>query len=255
MPPEEVESEVVETPATGSVEVDETAAPDPYDDPETDKFDRSYVEKLRQENAKHRTAAAPYKEVFDGFDDASRDWLLELAKDLKSQDAATRAAAGQRMRAVGEKLSPAQEAALEEAAAEAPPAGAEEEKPLTRAELEKFLQEKDQRKAEEAQIEGVFSEAETLGYKRGSREMADLMFIAANETGGDIGEAHKKVLGGVQAIVDDFVKSQQAAAEGTPVVPSAGGAPAPPSGEKPKTLKEAAEATSRRLDQAFGPRG
>lgn len=245
------EQAALEAPPSSSAPPAPEAAPDPYDDPDTDRFDRPYVEKLRQESAKHRTAYQPYRDAFDGYDDASREFLLDLARDLKSDDPAVRAEAGKRMRAVGEKLSPAEQAALE--GEEAPPVEVED-KPLTRAELDAIFKEREAIEQQDREVRAVYDEAESLGYKQDTRELADLLYIATHETKGDLKAAHDLRLKSVQSVVDDFVRQQQEASGELPVVSTAGGAPAPSAPQAPKTLKEAAAATSRRLDREFGPR-
>src|SRR4051812_36363673 len=54
---------------------------DPYE-AGVESFDRPYVTKLREENAKRRTEAKAYDEVFGETDQETRDYLLKLSQGL-----------------------------------------------------------------------------------------------------------------------------------------------------------------------------
>ena len=75
-----------------AVEAAATPAPEPAAEPETvveelpdgDTFDRAYVEKLRAEEAKHRTQKQEVMSHFEGYTDAERNRFLQLASELQS---------------------------------------------------------------------------------------------------------------------------------------------------------------------------
>ena len=62
----------------------------------------------------------------------------------------------------------------------------EAEMPLTRYELQEILAERDNESATEMAVQGVMSEASELGYEPGSSEYIQLLYIANNETEGDL---------------------------------------------------------------------
>lgn len=77
-------------PALQQVE-DQTPAPAPQDvvvdhSTDPDYFPRAYVEELRDENARHRTRARDYEEVFGEMPDDIRSGWLELARLAQSED-------------------------------------------------------------------------------------------------------------------------------------------------------------------------
>lgn len=208
---------VVVDPAAPVVEpAAEPAAPevDPFDDTATDKFDRSYVEKLRAENAKHRTAAKSYSDVFERFDEPSRDVLLDLARTIADDPAAGAA----RMKELA--------ALLEGTPAAEPEPDPNADKPLTRAEYDKIEADKATKAADAAEQAKIGAEVEGLGYTLGTREHFTLLWEASHNHKGDLPAAHKALEAERQGNIDAFLEQKRKDAEGTPTAGSGGGAPA-----------------------------
>src|SRR5690606_6293431 len=89
------------------------------------------------------------------------------------------------------------------------PAEDDAEKPLTRADPERIERER----AVEAATRQIQAEAESLGYKDGTPEYAQLIWVANNdkEAGRDLQKAHALLLGRVdalkQAAIQEYVES------------------------------------------------
>jgi hypothetical protein len=157
----EVEAVEVDTP-----EIDTSVVEDPP------VFSAEYVAGVRNEAARYRTEANRYKQAFEGYDDETVDtWLTAVA--TWKEDPATVA------EWMVEQGSPYLDQNNEEAFNEA-------EMPLTRYELQEILAERDNESATEMAVQGVMSEASELGYEPGSSEYIQLLYIANNETEGDL---------------------------------------------------------------------
>lgn len=157
----EVEAVEVDTP-----EIDTSVVEDPT------VFSAEYVAGVRNEAARYRTEANRYKQAFEGYDDETVDtWLTAVA--TWKDDPATVA------EWMVEQGSPYLDKNNEEALSEA-------EMPLTRYELQQILDERDNESATDMAVQSVMSEASELGYEPGSSEYIQLLYIANNETEGDL---------------------------------------------------------------------
>lgn len=226
---------------------------DLFDDPKNEQFPRAYVEKLRNEAAGHRTRAAQYDEAFGKYSAEDQQVWRELASTVFSDQKA-----GARWLARIAKgldadltLDEAVDAAGAAPAAEAETA-APAEKPLTRAEMEKFIADRDYQREQEALITGITKEAEGLGYKDKTPEFNNLLWIAANETGGDLSKAHEKMEAQKQAIIDDYLEKKRQGAGG--VTTPKGGLPTAGAERQIKSLADAHEAAKARIAGVLGAR-
>ena len=157
----EVEAVEVDTP-----EIDTSVVEDPP------VFSAEYVAGVRNEAARYRTEANRYKQAFEGYDDETVDtWLTAVA--TWKEDPATVA------EWMVEQGSPYLDKNNEEAFDQA-------EMPLTRNELQQILAERDNESANDIAVQSVMSEASELGYEPGSSEYIQLLYIANNETEGDL---------------------------------------------------------------------
>ena len=157
----EVEAVEVDTP-----EIDTSVAEEPS------TFSAEYVSELRNEAARYRTEANHYKQAFEGYDDETVDtWLTAIA--TWKEDPATVA------EWMVEQGSPYLDKNNEEAFDQA-------EMPLTRNDLQQILAERDNESATDMAVQSVMSEASELGYEPGSSEYIQLLYIANNETEGDL---------------------------------------------------------------------
>ena len=269
MPPEETPTA---EPATEPAPAPEPAAEtDPFDEG-ADTFGRDYVEKLRQENARRRTALQPYEETFSNLEQDERDYLLGINKALVHDPVTAlpelEKLANQIRAAYPDDF--AEEPAPVPATAEpAPEPSADDDKPLTRAELAQLLEERErqaleqqQRAAQDAEIDNLFVEAQQLSeeYTEGSLASQELFYLAGTdpEINGDLAKAHAKRMEQRKALQDaavrEYVESLRngGAVAHPPSTPAAGGGDAPPH-KTPTNLKEAAEAANARLDAVYGP--
>lgn len=219
-------------------------AADPFDDGQVQQFDRAYVEKLRQENAGHRTKAKQYEDVFGGYDDNDRAVILETFAELRANPEAGTA----RLEAIASDLRkqfPGQKTPTAEELADAQ---AEGDKPLTRAEMQKMLSERDEKAEIEKSTQAVIAEAEKLGYKPGTDLYRRMMWTAANVTDFDLDKAHEHLKAERQLVIDEFLAEREKDAAG-----AANGGPGGASTGKEKkimTFGDAAEATHARLKRA-----
>jgi hypothetical protein len=214
--------EAVETPAP--VEAPAAEAPAPVETPDADvpagetearTFDESYVKELRQESANYRTQAKPFKEAFDGVDDADRDIFLGLVQAYKSDPVA----------AAKEMARLAQGLLGDEPETPAADAPAADPQYMTRADYD-AMKRQESVEAAAAQIE---RDAKAMGYERGTPEYAYLL-SAAQSKGGDLQAAHSYIQERQQAAIQQFVAAKTADAQNAPVAPA--DASAPPTGER-----------------------
>lgn len=201
--------------------------------PET--FDRKYVEDLRGEAAEYRTKYAPYRDAFEGYDDESREALLAIARDI----VANPRNAAERMVQVAKGLTGEEFDSL---------LSDEGPKPLTQEDLQKEFEKREREKSEQAAIAAVEQEAQTLGYKQGTADYADLMFRAYNEHSGDLNAAHQAREEQRQAIIDAYLKEKAEGNGSFPPVTTDGG-PVSGSDDTPKNWEQARAALTARLSQ------
>lgn len=188
---------------------------DPFDSGET-QFSRSYVEKLRQEAAGHRTKAARFEAMKDLEDGELETWS-RVAQAWKT-DPST---AADQLEAEIKAFRDSQTEKVEEG-----------EKPLTRSEYDKLEADR-QGKADEAKaVESIYAQAKELGYSKDGDDawMHRLLLQTAHgETEGDLDKAHELIQGRVQSIKDVALGKKQA---------QAGPRPATSSGSAPSQAKE-----------------
>lgn len=229
-----------------------TAAPetatevDPFDSPDTDTFDRSYVEKLRNEAAKNRTEAKQYKDAFEGYDEQSQGVLLNVVNLLKTDQTAGVKA----LQEIVQFLSPEDAAAVTEAVEEATGEIAAPE--LTVAEqVEAALAERDRTSSEQAKVDAIISKATELGYPADDPQHITLLWIANNQTGGDLDKAAAKIAESDQAKIDAYI-AKKAADNDKFITPSNGAAPAP-GAAKAGGFKDARARVEARLEGTANP--
>jgi len=210
-----------------AVAPDVAADVDPWDDPSTDTFPRSYVEQLRQEAAERRTSLQPYRDAFDGYEDSDRDTLLAFAQTLR-QDPTT---AAQWMATQAEAIldGDGEGEGYDESAGDMGDQGdgLDEDTPLTRGQLEQFLAQRDaQTQAQqqhESQIASIIDEAKELGYDpespEGSADYVALLHVANTQTGYDLNKAHEIMQGRNQKVIDGFLASKRGDADGSAITP------------------------------------
>lgn len=203
-----------------------------------DRFDRAYVEKIRGEAAKYRTAAKPFTDAFDGYEESDREAILDLAKELLSDPQA----AGKRM------LEASRSIAGDDFDTWINPVTPEFLTPET---LEAQLAQREESARQKAEVEGIQREAKELGYEEGTADHAKLFFYAANETQGDMKAAHAKMEAEKQGIIDAYVASVKEKGGRFPATPT--GVTGVPSNAatnegQPRTWAEASERARQRLE-------
>lgn len=227
----------IEPPATPAPDP-APATPAPTADPDT--FDRPYVENLRQEAARYRTEAKTFKDAFEGTDDDSRAFLLELNKQLINNPA----------EAAPELIRIAKQIAGDDFEKLTNP-----DVPLTQAQLDKQLADRDRARAAEEQqqnsVQAVLNDAKKLGYEENTPDMAMLLFHAHNSDDGDLSKAHEQVKAFKDSIIQQHIKDVAERNSGFPsLVTTAGAAPAEQEGGAPKTLGDASKALRAALGAA-----
>lgn len=183
-----------------------TGDPDPFETG-ADRFDRSYVEKLRNEAADYRTKYAPYRDLYGDLDEDIREYVLELNRSLLSPD---------KSRFVEEVkgLLAAIEGGDEPAPATTPPAAADDDldRPLTRRELEQLRAQEEQAKREQAEMQRIHDELNSLGYVPADKDeygdTAAVIAMAVNRYGGDLNKAHAARAERFQKAVDEAVAAR-----------------------------------------------
>ena len=161
------------TPEVEAVEVD-TPEIDTSVVEESSTFSAEYVSELRNEAARYRTLANHYQQAFEGYDEETADTWLTAAATWKD-DPATVAEWMKEQADAYFAENQNNEEALNEA-----------EMPLTRNDLQQILAERDNESANDIAVQSVMSEASELGYEPGSSEYIQLLYIANNETKGDL---------------------------------------------------------------------
>lgn len=187
-----VESQVAETPEP---QVEDTI-------PEGDKFDRTYVEKLRRESASYRERAKRYQEAFDGYEDGQVEAWLGLAKQLREDPQATAA----ELQALAEQINAAyasEQAKLESQEVEQDQA---EQQYLSKADVERMFRDREEKADLERRVAKIESDARELGYEPGSEQYDELLWFASRTKQGSIQEAHAQIQARDQAIYDRMIE-------------------------------------------------
>lgn len=193
----------------------EPPAADPFDDPANERFDRTYVERLRREAADARVSGKPFKDAFDGYQQEEVEALLDLVTTIR-QDPRTAAA---RMAELVDVIN-------QQFQEEAPPG--EEPEVVTRAEVERMLAEREQEKSISSAVQSIEQQASELGYKKGSRDYVTLLWTAQNETNYDLKAAHETIKADRQRVIDEYVSGKEKDADGSATRPPGGGAGSEP---------------------------
>lgn len=172
--------------------------PDQVDElPEGDTFDRAYVEKLRAEAAKYRTALRPFEDAFGDFNDQEKSFLFGMLQSLNKNPAE----GALQFRDMAKNILkddfyadlediPVVEAAQDETASTEEAEG-EGQVSLTQEQMQKMLDERDAKAkaeaeaaakeaADQAEIEAVYAEIEeATGFIRGSKEFGYALSVGA----------------------------------------------------------------------------
>jgi hypothetical protein len=229
-----------------------TEAPAPDDIPEVPAdqpvFDRGYVVKIREEAAKYRTELrdlqakhATYDEVFSGYEPDDVAVWLDLARTW-AQDPSS---AATMMRDIAQQVlaeggTPEQAQAAAEAVQQVAEESQATDRPLTAEDVEKLVSERLQtaeaERAREAAIQGIRSEVRELGFEPDSMQGVMLMWIAHNQTGGDLAAAKGVIDTHNQSIIDGYLQTKQ---PGYKIANSPASTPGAGTIEPPKTLEEA----------------
>ena len=219
---------------------EETVAADPFETG-ADTFDRSYVEKLRQESASYRTKAKPYEETFGSYSDEDREVWFEAARRFAADP-----------RDGGEYLKQIADAVLaeyqEQQAADDEPITDDNDRPLTRAEYQALREAEKAQAEQDAEVARIEKRAADLGYDTASEEYTYLLTVASRLPDGDLEKAHAKIQAAEEARFQARLDKMKAEAEGSPTAPSAGSGAAPSGERQLKTWRDAELASKARLE-------
>lgn len=218
------------------------AEADPFDNAEVQQFDRTYVQKLRDEAAKHRTDKKKFEDAFTGWEGEDADVWLDVIK--AAADPNSKGSAAETLRKIadllapGDPAKPAAEAAAQ--AAEAAEGADAASKPLTQADIDRIFAEREAQAQQDAALKAIKDEAKELGYEERTADYAQLMFYANFETKGDLKAAHEKIQANRQAVIDEYVRTK--AADANLPTGGTGGGFHVSDEKKPKTISEASDA-------------
>lgn len=216
-------------------------------------YDAAYVKKLRAQAARYRTERnehdAKIKALYDGIEDPSDvEFLVGMLRKLNDDPAST----AKDFEDIAKRIREATGIEVDATDLQEEP---EADKPLTRADLEQIERER----AIEAATRQIQAEANSLGYKDGTPEYAQLIWLANNDKDakGDLQKAHAKILGNLdavkQAAVQEYIESVRAGNAAFPAISAPGGSgPAgSPNEGGPKDFKSASASALARLEAAM----
>jgi hypothetical protein len=184
-------------------------------------FDRSYVEELRQENAKYRTRAKSYEEAFDGYSDEDKETLLTYVRltglaNAGDQDAATQLA---------EMFGGEDDEDTDDYTAPEPV----DYRAIAREEAEAALTARETARHQEEGIAAVRKAGEDLGYAFGSEDY--ILFVRGANEAANAGSDDPIAAGDVavkayhQQVLERFLALKGQQADGTIAPTPQGGAP------------------------------
>ncbi len=204
---------------------------DPFDTaPDDAKFDKPYVTKLREEAAARRLEAKKYKDVFEGYNEEDQQVWFDIATAWRESPAKA-AEMMEQIAAAVRNQTPAEPVVESEPV----PAG---DQPLTVEQVKAMITssraEWEAEQAAQTRTLELVSQAETLGYKRGTPGYRDLFARAQFDHAGDLQAAHAAVEAERQAIRDEVLQKKGATAGPIPVNQGA----APGTRVQPKSWKE-----------------
>lgn len=171
--------------------------------------------KLRDENASYRQKYQPYERAMADFGDEDRDFLLNWLPTYHQSPEQFAAQARQ----IADRLTPAQLEELEEAAGESGGLSAEQVQQI----VNNALQAQEAERAKQTALDGIYGEITTAGYQKESMEATAILWIASEQTNGNIAQAIEKFKARDQEVIDKYRGTK-----GGPLpTPVAGGAPGP----------------------------
>jgi ATP-dependent Lon protease len=220
------------------------------------KFDRTYVEKVRSEAAKNRVAAKEAQEAleaqrskyaeFEQYDDAD----LQVWKQMAATWQTDPSSAASTMRAIANNVlgDPTATTAEKVEAAQTLEQIDNAEQTGETQDIEKIIEERLQEHTQQQELETQVRAIETKlgenGYEKGTMEYASVLWYASNdpEVGGSIDKAMEKMQSFKQSVIDEYVQSVAAGKQPPGRVP---GAPAGQAGDSavapPTNVKEATQ--------------
>lgn len=207
---------------------------------------REEYEKLQDENRKYRERWKPYEQAFKDFDDADRDFIIDWLPTFKTDQSRFVAVTQQ----ILEKMTPAEQAAVDEAVTEA----TEEKGSALTAEqvaeiVKQQLAERDKEAAINDEVARVKSELKELAGidDPQSPEGRWILHLALTQTNNDIAKAVELNKQREQQIIDQFLESK---GQG-PTLPPKGSAAAPVKDE-PKNIREASKMAHAAFESRLG---
>lgn len=211
--------------------------------PDQPVFDRGYVVKLREEAARHRTELrelqtkhSAFDEVYAGYEPDDVATWLDLARTWSQNPSA----AAEMMRDIAQAV--LAEGGTPEEAVAAAEAVAEEasDRPLTAADVDRLVSERlaavEAEHAMQAAIQGIHQQVKDLGFEPDSMMGTMLMWVAHNQTGGDLTAAKASLDQHNQSIIDSYLQTKQ---PGYKVLNSPVAGAGTGTVEPPKTVAEA----------------
>lgn len=201
---------------------------DPFGDLPADQavFDRGYVDQLRREGARYRTEArgaqdqlTVYDETFSPYEQADRDVWLDLARQWVDDPKGAAAVMQQIASAV---LGEGTEQRTDKPA-EQPTAGSSAGKssgPLTQEDVAEYVRQEMQaaqhQARQEQMVESIYTSMRTAGIEPKSSEGMAVLWLANNDTAGDIDKAIEMHKATRQKAIDEYVAGRATGRHPTP---------------------------------------
>ena len=225
------------------------APSDPFDDLPADQavFDRGYVEKIRKQGQRYHDEARTFREQLNSYDDVfgvyepeDRDVWFSLAKQWANDPASAAQIMQQIANAVlGEGTESAPAAPSEPTGS---PGGATGDEPMTAERIAELVQQQlaqaDYERRQADMVESIYSTMRTAGVEPKSADGMAVLWLANNETEGDIDKALEQFKSTRQRTIDEYVSGRS----GKPLPAPANGIPANASAEPIKNLDDARKA-------------
>lgn len=179
-------------------------------------FDRAYVEKVRAEAARHRTAAQEASErlkgyeVFDAYEPDDRAVWVNLASAWQRDPAeAARVMAQIASGVLGDDGDGDGDGGLDDGDDSMP------EGPLTREQVAELIETREAQRAEQARLDAevdtVVRTVADAGYPQGTAEHAAILWRAAHQHNGDLGAAIAAHRAAEQGVIDRYVAGKTGA--------------------------------------------
>lgn len=195
-------------------------------------FSAEYVADLRRESANYRIKAqqlgAPWEGVTEDDQKVWQEMIRITQKDPK--------AGAEYMQNIAKYLQGGQDPAPQE------------QRSMSQQDIARMVDERVSAATQSQIVADINREAQDLGYKPGSLDYMNLLWVAEHETNTDLKAAHKRLEESRESWVNSEIERKRAEMNGWPT-PVRGGTPPAPVENKIKSFEDARKAMDARLDK------